>query len=291
MRDKVILGVTLSIVLLLTLIIYGVIDTQRGPTVSAARLEEDALKGKHLFAQYCIQCHGPLGEGCIGPALNRQSWRPTLENGAPNADYDAATHDFIKRTLVRGRAANQPGINMPAWSIAEGGPLNDAELEQLVTFVQYGDWGRVLEDAASAAGLGENLPSYNGFPDAQLPHVKQLMLEKGCLNCHQLGKVGGAVGAVLSDVGSRRDAQWLHDWIRNPSAMPATKRGPNLWLVAATATVPLPGGSPPQATGAAPGATAVAYPMNKTYMPTIPMTEDQLNLLVQYLSHARTTSK
>ena len=29
--------------------------------------------------------------------------------------------------------------------------------------------------------------------------------------------------------------------------------------------------------------------MNQTYMPTIPMTDDELNLLVDYLSKARTT--
>lgn len=287
MRDKVILGVTLSVVLLMTLVIYGAIDTQRGPTVSAAKLEQDATRGKRLFAQYCIQCHGPLGEGCIGPALNRQAWRPMLENGAPNPDYDVATRDFIKRTLVRGRASNQPGIQMPAWSVQEGGALNDSELEQLVTFIEYGDWGRVLEDAASSTSLGENLPTYQGFPDNMVPQVKQVMLAKGCLNCHQVGKVGGAVGAVLSDVGSRRDAQWLRAWIQNPSAMPATRRGPNLWLVAPTATVPLPPGFPTPAAKAGP--SAVAYPMNKTYMPTIPMTDAELNLLVQYLASARTT--
>ena len=37
MRDKVILGVTLSIVLLLTLVIYGVVDTQRAPTTAAVQ--------------------------------------------------------------------------------------------------------------------------------------------------------------------------------------------------------------------------------------------------------------
>ena len=75
MRDKVILGVTLSIVLLLTLVIYGVVDTQRAPTTAAADLELAVRSGKHLYAQYCVQCHGPQGEGCIGPALNRAVWR------------------------------------------------------------------------------------------------------------------------------------------------------------------------------------------------------------------------
>jgi hypothetical protein len=31
--------------------------------------------------------------------------------------------------------------------------------------------------------------------------------------------------------------------------------------------------------------------MNRTYMPTIPMTDEELDLLVEYLSHARVTTR
>ncbi|MDQ6694448.1 MAG: c-type cytochrome [Chloroflexota bacterium] len=285
MRDKVILGVTLSIVLLLTLVIYGLVDTNRGPTTTEAKLEHDVNQGRVLFASYCIQCHGPLGEGCIGPALNRAQWHPKI-NGAKNPNYDEASHDFIKKTLINGRAANQPGIQMPAWSTTNGGALNDEELEELIAFIQGGDWSQTLQYAVSAANLNEPLPSYKGFPDNQLQKVKETMLAKGCLNCHQLGKAGGAVGAVLSDVGSRRTAQWLRNWIHDPKSVAAKDRGPNLWLVAPTATIP-----PPESpvVSLTPSPTAQIYPMNATYMPTIPMTDEELNLLVNYLSHARTT--
>ena len=97
MRDKVILGVTLSIILLVTLAIYGVVDTKRQPNAQAAEREKAVANGKHIFAQYCIQCHGPLGEGCIGPALNRVAWRPEI-NGAKNPDFDDGSHDVIKKT-------------------------------------------------------------------------------------------------------------------------------------------------------------------------------------------------
>ena len=294
MRDKVILGVTLSIVLLLTLVIYGLIDANRSTTVSASKSEDDARRGKHLYAQYCIQCHGPLGEGCIGPALNRATWRPVLANGATNPDWDPATYDLMKRTIVRGRASNQPGIQMPAWSIRENGSLNDAEIEQVITFIQRGDWGTTLEEATSATGLGEELPSYRGFDDkARVAEARRVMLEKGCLNCHRMGKAGGVVGAELTDVGSRRAADWLRRWIKDPKAMPPEERGPNLWLVAPTATLPLPS----DAAGAQPTGTVEAtatpniYPMNRTYMPTIPMTDEELDLLVEYLSHARVSTR
>lgn len=293
MRDKVILGVTLSIVLLLTLVIYGVVDTNRGTSSAASYREESIKSGTHLFAQYCIQCHGPLGEGCIGPALNRAAWRPTLEGGEKNANFDEGAHDFMKRTIVRGRNSNQPGIQMPAWSISENGPLNDQQIEDIIAFVQYGDWSRVLQEAASATELGAELPSYSVGVD-KAAQVKTTMLQKGCLNCHTLGKGGGKVAADLTDVGSRRTADWLKRWIKDPKAMPAAERGPNLWLVGPTATVPGPAGGAPTAanlTPVAPTATAQIFPMNATYMPTIPMTDDELNLLVDYLSRARTTTK
>jgi mono/diheme cytochrome c family protein len=158
MRDKVILGVTLSIVLLLTLVIYGLIDANRSTTVQASKSEDDARRGKHLYAQYCIQCHGPLGEGCIGPALNRATWQPKLADKTNNPDWDPATYDLMKRTIVRGRPSNQPGIQMPAWSVREGGSLNDAEIEQVITFIQSGDWGTTLEEATSATGSVRNCP-------------------------------------------------------------------------------------------------------------------------------------
>ncbi len=292
MRDKVILGVTLSIVLLLTLVIYGFIDANRGATVTASKTEDDARRGKHIYAQYCIQCHGPLGEGCIGPALNRQAWRPVLENGAANVDWDPATYDLIKRTIVRGRASNQPGVQMPAWALQENGPLNDAEIEQLITFIQRGEWGTTLEEATSASGLGEELPAYPGITEAQAAEARQVMLDKGCLNCHRMGKAGGVVGAELTDVGSRRTEDWLRKWIKDPKSVPHTERGPNLWLVAPTATLPPPRGAGATAQGTAePSATPNVYPMNRTYMPTIPMTDEELEILVEYLSHARVSTR
>ena len=290
MRDKVVLGVTLSIVLLLTLVIYGIVDTQRTPSLGAEDLERKTVKGQHIYAQYCIQCHGPKGEGCIGPALNRATWRPLLPNGDDNPAYDDGSYDLMKKTIERGKPSNQPGIEMPAWSVNENGALNDQEIDDVIAFIQYGDFDNTLEDAPSATGLNEALPAYAGFDDpARIARVKEVMLAKGCLNCHALGKGGGRIGADLTDVGSRRTAEWLHKWIDDPAAVPASERGPNLWLVAPTVTVPVQG-VPTQA-NAAPTATPQQFPMNTTYMPQVDMTAEELDLLVDYLSKARTSTK
>ncbi len=285
MRDKVILGATLSIVLLLTLLVYGAIDFQRTGTSQALAREEGVSRGRAIFAQYCIVCHGPKGEGCIGPALNREAWRPEI-NGAANAAFDTGSHDFIYKTLERGRAANQPGIQMPAWSISEGGSLNSAELEYLVQFINYGDWDTPLQYAASASGLEKDLPTEAGFDGGKatprLQQVKATMLAKGCLNCHQVGAVGGKIAAPLTEVGDRRTADWMRRWIKNPSAMPADQRGPNLWVSVPKPSLDTPGPN------SRPTAVPQLFPMNTTFMPTLPMTDDELNLLVNYLAQAKT---
>lgn len=285
MRDKVVLGVTLSVVLLLTLAVYGIVDMNRGPQTAQADRERSVNNGRHLFAQYCIQCHGPLGEGCIGPALNRATWRPVI-GGAVNPEFDDGSTEVIRKTIVRGRQSNQPGQQMPAWANAEGGALNEEEIEDLVNFIQYGDWGETLEFAASATGLGEEFPTFPGFEDeAQVARVRELMLSKGCLNCHEMGKGGGKIGAVLTDVGSRRTREWLERWIKDPKSVPALERGPNLWLIAPTPGLETPGPD------SSPTATPQAFPMNTTYMPTIEMTDEELDLLVEYLSKAKVATR
>jgi mono/diheme cytochrome c family protein len=288
MRDKVILGTTLAFVLLLTLLVYMAVDFQRTPAAQALALEENVNRGKVVFAQYCVQCHGPKGEGCIGPALNRDNWHPTVD-GKANPNFDTDSHDFLYKVVARGRVGNQPGVQMPAWALAEGGALNDQEIESVIAFVQHGDWDTVLENAASATGLDKELPDYKtagydpGTNNARLQQVKSTMLAKGCLNCHQVGAVGGKIAADLTDVGSRRTADWLSRWIKNPSAMPATQRGPNLWSGVALPNLETPGPN------SKPTAVPVMFPMNTTFMPTITMTDDELNLLVDYLSHAKTS--
>ncbi|HUS14225.1 MAG TPA: c-type cytochrome, partial [Chloroflexia bacterium] len=164
------------------------------------------------------------------------------------------------------------------------------DLENLISFIYYGDWDGTLENAASATGLDKDLPDYSesgwngGQADpAKLSQVKQLMLAKGCLNCHQVGAVGGKIGADLTDVGSRRSAEWLRRWIPDPPAMPALERGPNLWINAPKPSLETPGA------GGTAQPTAQPFPMNATFMPKIALTDQEVDMLVDYLSHAKTS--
>lgn len=82
------------------------------------QVEGDPNRGAALFDQNCAVCHGPHGEGRIGARLAKpwSSIRPDLE---------------IKSAIVNGIG----GSPMPAWSQANGGPLTEAEINDLVAFV------------------------------------------------------------------------------------------------------------------------------------------------------------
>jgi len=82
------------------------------------QVEGDPNRGALLFDQNCAVCHGPNGEGRIGARLARpwSSIRPDLE---------------VKSAIVNGIG----GSPMPAWSQANGGPLTEAEINDLVAFV------------------------------------------------------------------------------------------------------------------------------------------------------------
>ncbi len=74
-------------------------------------------RGQALYEAHCIMCHGDRGQGGMGTALSAvlisvDPWRYTR----------AAT------------AQGVPGM-MPAWDKALGGPLTDAELDDVATYV------------------------------------------------------------------------------------------------------------------------------------------------------------
>jgi mono/diheme cytochrome c family protein len=81
-------------------------------------VEGDPNQGAVLFGQNCAVCHGQNGEGRIGATLAK-AW------SSIRADLR------IKSTIENGVA----GSVMPAWSQANGGPLTETQINDLVAFV------------------------------------------------------------------------------------------------------------------------------------------------------------
>lgn len=138
----------------------------------------DATRGAQLFAKDCAVCHGEHAEGRIGATLAKD-W--------PGIRVDA----LLKETISNG----VQGSVMPAWSQAKGGPLTDAQIDDLVAFIR---------------SLGHQAPSVVPGPTATNPPLPPTpvtylpgdatrgaaVFAQNCTPCH--GDNGeGRIGATL----------------------------------------------------------------------------------------------
>lgn len=88
------------------------------PIPTLADVAGDPTAGSVVFAQNCAMCHGDKGQGRAGADLSRAfaSIRPDLT---------------VRNTVATGIA----GTAMPAWAMANGGPLTDDEIDNVTAFV------------------------------------------------------------------------------------------------------------------------------------------------------------
>lgn len=263
MQKKLILSIAFMVVLLVLTVSY--MATEPGRQAAAAQKEKsEALdKGTQLYAALCMACHGPQGEGATGMPLNL----PVFREGSP--DELAGSAQVLRETIQSGRpgTANPTLLPlpdgsvlsrtaMPAWSQQKGGPLTDQEVEDLVTFIQYGDWSKPASLAPKPKLEGQTPAPPSLSAEASAKGV-DLFRSKGCVACHTLGSIGGKMGPDLTHIGNARDANFLQKWIKNPASV---DRSNFIW------------------------SAGQKVPEGKTLMPTIPMTDAELKSLVDYLA-------
>jgi mono/diheme cytochrome c family protein/plastocyanin len=119
----------------LFLILYYFYETGLPFGISQPRLDAQATaqqvtaveQGYNLFQANCARCHGPNGEGGIGPVLNDQA--KLLGHLTPA---------YIKNVLtVGGRyVCGDPNSLMPVWADTNGGPLNYVQIQALISYLR-----------------------------------------------------------------------------------------------------------------------------------------------------------
>ncbi len=106
--------------------------------------------GKELYLEFCGQCHGKDLKGYVAdnaPALNTTTF------------LESATDEFLTRSIVTGR----PGTAMAAYGKNLGGPLDDAAVKRIVSYLrEQGPAAKPLPIAGKGdAKLGEPLYKKN----------------------------------------------------------------------------------------------------------------------------------
>ncbi len=96
-------------------------------TLSAAR-GTSTEQGQILYGQYCASCHGDFGEGGLNPARPGDVIAPIS-----SSEYLRTRDDFTLRAII---AQGQPNFGMSPFGTSFGGPLDDTQLEAIVSFVR-----------------------------------------------------------------------------------------------------------------------------------------------------------
>jgi mono/diheme cytochrome c family protein len=175
------------------LFIYALLEPDRIDRAQATQLTLNLDDAMTLYAENCSVCHGLAGEG-IGaiPPLNN----PNLSASDPQA---------LTKTISRGLY----GTSMPAWSLEDGGPLGDYQIEQLVQLIQFGDW-QVTQDRVVNLGVAPLVPfsakpdtiileSLKTLPDGELLMQGVTRYSESCVACHGPDGTGTALVPALND--------------------------------------------------------------------------------------------
>jgi len=157
--------------------------------VIAGQLDE----AMSLYAENCSVCHGLNGEG-IGAT-------PPLDNAAlrtmPYAD--------IYKTISRGRYQTA----MPAWSIEDGGPLSDYQIDEMTILILYGNWTETGNRTVNL-GLAPIIPfttepdptllaEIGNLPDGATLQIAVKLFAANCVACHGADGLGTGIAPALND--------------------------------------------------------------------------------------------
>lgn len=141
----------------LLLVSLGVLTGCRAEPAPLTKFVEPVSEA---FVRYCALCHGERGEGAVADHANAITNPFFLQS---------VSDDFLFQSIRRGR----PGTPMSAFSEAAGGPLSDAEIRELVTFL------RGFQLPAGKRGLVTQTPADESRAARARP-----LFQSRCASCH-----------------------------------------------------------------------------------------------------------
>lgn len=160
----------LLMVFLVATLLYFLWDNVRADQQAREQMEVNAERGGALYALNCRACHGLAGLGLLERGGLPGAPMNLPENRPQSIGELSALQQRFRDTTKCGRV----GTLMPPWSIEQGGPLNDFQIEQLVLLItseasELG-WAHAVEEAnhADAFDPAKHLVAAVGTEDTVL---------------------------------------------------------------------------------------------------------------------------
>jgi len=194
-----IVGAVTTMAMAVWLPAYWLREPTRLDNKRAAFIERERAEGEALYTSLCSSCHGANLEG--SPREVTLSGEQVRVDEPPlryiYSRYEAAgrSEEEINQLMLDAISKGRPGTVMPTWSLAYGGSLNSAQIENIIVFIQS------AQDTFPAPAKGAT--------GAQL-------FAANCAGCHGVEADGvGGVGPNLQVALSRMSEAELLDTIRN----------------------------------------------------------------------------
>ena len=192
-RLEILIGTLATGLIMLAFAFYILLEPGRIAAAQTQTLTGQLNDSMSLYAENCAVCHGLQGEG-IGsvPPLDNPALRTT-----PAID--------LAKTIARGRL----NTAMPAWSQADGGPLSDYQVSEMVKQIQFGNWD-TTKDRVVNLGLAPLVPFTTEPDPALLEQVGTLpegatlqtaikIFAAQCVSCHGADGLGTKIAPALND--------------------------------------------------------------------------------------------
>jgi mono/diheme cytochrome c family protein len=165
------------------------------PAVPESNYEPAGKAGQLMHDLACFSCHAINGRG--GDMAPDLSW----EGSAVQRKW---LQDFLKNpnTLRPALIRRMPKFN-----------LTDAEINELTDYMMT---------VYQSSGVDRDSMPLSGYPTAQVEIGRQLFYSKyACQGCHIIDTKTdkGYIGPTLTQVGSRLNAAWVYQWMKNPQAL------------------------------------------------------------------------
>lgn len=297
----------LTILLAVFLLGNCVRELPRMNAAVAKQHEEYVIKGAKVYAQNCVQCHGPRGEGVIGMPLNRKVFQVDYQSPAGKQQYD-----MLVQTIKQGRAGNANHFQwekvdgkwlsytaMPAWGRDFGGPLDDDYVKAMALFIMNptGEQWMIPGDTTLAKFQDpvytKNAKGEFPLPDSQVDAATNVaakallnnLTKSQCLTCHTIGSTGAKIGPDLTQVGKWGiDQAFLENWIKYAN-VPQPKNTDQTKAMAHDERMPIYWSANRATTSPQPVLTNPVAGANIYYMPRFKekLTDDEISTIARYL--------